>query len=527
MELTEIAIETYHRALDKLVPILQKRSKRSYIGVAVALVVLERIYSFFRVPKSIRHIPAVPYFAMAKSFLTSEAPSSRHQRIVLPVIEKGNGIYVNKLPLEWTVNVATPTSAKHVLLKSEIYPKSESFLKLLGPQSPAVLFLGGKNVGFVNGDAWRKQRKIMNPAFHRSMPIQTMASVMPDFFSAIDKYGDEGIPISTIMRDFTLDVLGHTAFGFDFKALKGDPDNWTRTYHIINDALFNPTANMLTSLNPILSIISPERRRILEAIKKLNGMLEAMIKQKRQEVQSNAQAHAPENEKDLLTLMLEAQQRGEGLATDEELKHNVSGFFLAGHDTTSETLSFYFYNIAKNKDVQRKLREELNAVLGDKPVDVIPTLEQLKSMEYLNCTIKENLRLNGPADNVLPRVATEDMVVDGTPIPKGTVVNVDIHAIHHDTRYWKDPYKFVPERFLPGGEHDSHSGMTWLPFGNGARQCLGMNFSLAEQRLVIAMTVRKYDIEVPKDSIHYDHPILESSKTKAPASLKLIFRKRY
>lgn len=96
MELTEIAIETYHRALDKLVPILQKRSKRSYIGVAVALVVLERIYSFFRVPKSIRHIPAVSYFAMAKALLTAEAPSSRYKRIILPVVKKGNGFYVVK-----------------------------------------------------------------------------------------------------------------------------------------------------------------------------------------------------------------------------------------------------------------------------------------------------------------------------------------------------------------------------------------------------------------------------------------------
>ncbi|CAO3680746.1 unnamed protein product [Rhizopus stolonifer] len=160
-------------------------------------------------------------------------------------------------------------------------------------------------------------------------------------------------------------------------------------------------------------------------------------------------------------------------------------------------------------------------------MDVVPTLDQLKAMEYLNLVLKENLRHNGPADNLLPRIAKEDIIVDGTLIPKGTTVNIDIYAIHHDLKNWEDVEKFIPERFAKGGEHDVHEGLTWLPFSNGARQCIGMSFSLTEQRLILAMMVRRYEISISKDSIHYDHIIMNETTTKAPDSLELIFTKRY
>jgi cytochrome P450 len=119
------------------------------------------------------------------------------------------------------------------------------------------------------------------------------------------------------------------------------------------------------------------------------------------------------------------------------------------------------------------------------------------------------------------------MVVGGTFIPKGTSANIDLYAIHHNTNFWKNPDQFIPERFAEGGEQESHEGLTWLPFGNGARQCIGMNFSLAEQRIVLALMVRKYIIDIPKDSIHYDHVVFDSTQTKAPKSLELTFTKRH
>ncbi|KAG1533374.1 hypothetical protein G6F51_012645 [Rhizopus arrhizus] len=105
-------------ALEGLLPLFQKRSKSSYIVAAILLITVKQIYSFFRVPTNLRHLPIVSFFAMAKSFLTSEPPYSRFKRITFPAIQKGNGFYVSKIPVGWTVYVANPVAAKQLLLKS-------------------------------------------------------------------------------------------------------------------------------------------------------------------------------------------------------------------------------------------------------------------------------------------------------------------------------------------------------------------------------------------------------------------------
>lgn len=110
-------------------------------------------------------------------------------------------------------------------------------------------------------------------------------------------------------------------------------------------------------------------------------------------------------------------------------------------------------------------------------------------MTYINQIMKETLRLNDPAPRVVPRKVTEDTVLSGTFIPKGSMVTVNIYNVHHVDKIWKDSAKFNPDRFAEDGEanRDAGEGMTWLPFGNGARQCLGMNFSLNEQRVLLSM----------------------------------------
>ncbi|KAG1491454.1 hypothetical protein G6F52_013469 [Rhizopus delemar] len=130
-------------------------------------------------------------------------------------------------------------------------------------------------------------------------------------------------------------------------------------------------------------------------------------------------------------------------------------------------------------------------------------------------------------DLLLPRKTAEDIFLAGTFIPKDTNIAVDVGALQRDPRSWKDPDEFVPERFEDDGEQNSHEGLTWIPFGNGTRQCIGMNFSLMEQRLILTMLLRKYEVDLPKNSIHYDHIVYEHPTYICPESLELIFTKRY
>ena len=127
--------------------------------------------------------------------------------------------------------------------------------------------------------------------------------------------------------------------------------------------------------------------------------------------------------------------------------------------------------------------------MGDSPEDIIPTIEQTKQMTYLNQVIKETLRIHNPLCTTPSRVAAEDVELNGTFIPKGTLIDVDIYNLHRNPKYWKDPETFNPNRFAPGGEADNHStsGYPWFAFSNGGRQCIGMNFSMVQQRVVLSM----------------------------------------
>jgi cytochrome P450 len=162
---------------------------------------------------------------------------------------------------------------------------------------------------------------------------------------------------------------------------------------------------------------------------------------------------------------------------------------LAGHDTTANALSFALYYLAENPEIQQRAREEAISVLGDNHEDIIPTVEDTKQMEYINQIMKETLRMNGPASTVVTRVSTEDSELAGSFIPKGTLLNVNIFDTHHSAKNWSDPLTFDPDRFATDRDEKKNSvqGSNWVPFGGGARQCIGMNFSLNEQRVMLSM----------------------------------------
>lgn len=522
----ENALKNYSVTFEKILPILQKRSKASYISAAILLLVVQQVYSFFTPPKHLRSFPRPSFFGIIKSFYLNESVFQRNKKFIAPFMDAGNKFYVSRIPVTWTVYITDPDLAKKVLMKTDNFPKASRIFESFGNDSPLIKFLGDDNVAVSNGHKWRSQRKIMNPAFNRSMPVKTFGSVVPHLFALIDQES-ENVPITTRMKSFTLDVLGLAAFGFDFQSLKGDPEGWTKTYNIFIVTLFNPWTSIFSKLDFLVKYFSAERRRIDAATDKFNSMIDDLTDKRRQDIINGLKNEIPENEKDLLTLMIEADMREGGNTSTEELRHNIALFFLAGHDTTAHTLTFCLYNLAKNKDVQRKLREEILSVLGDEPIDIFPTLEELKQMNYINLVIKENLRHSGPVDMLMARVASEDFDLDGSFLPKGTNVGIDISALHLSEKNWKDPQLFLPGRFEEGGEHDDHSGFNWVPFSNGSRQCLGMNFSLTEQRVVLSMILRKYDIDIPEDSIHRDGIVYDKPFNFAPDSLGLKFTKRY
>ncbi|CAO3627034.1 unnamed protein product [Cunninghamella echinulata] len=362
------------------------------------------------------------------------------------------------------------------------------------------------------------------------MPVKLFASLSHKMFKVMDETIDEPIDATLIMENFTLDVIGKAGFDFDFDSITNLDNEWVQTYHTIRKSLQEPIFFILPFLEKRFLWLFPDRQHKHRLVTKFHNMLDDIIANKRRIMENQKMNNIDDAEKDLLTLMLESELLGEGSLTNEELKSDLNIFFLAGHDTTANTLSSIIYYLAKHPEIQQRAREEAINILGDDAHDIYPTINQLKEFTFINQVIKETLRLNGPLIALTPRITAQDTELGGGIVPKGTPIVVNIYDMHHSKYVWKDPETFNPDRFAKGGEAEqkTREGLTWVPFASGPRMCIGMNFSLAEQRVLISSLLRKYEWKLPEDSIHKEVLITNGvGGILTPKELKINFRRRY
>ncbi|KAI8891346.1 cytochrome P450 [Backusella circina FSU 941] len=502
----------------------KRKQQLAVIGLATALIYY-KLDKALKPPKELGHIPYFGYIQLLLSILRGEKYVDRALRTSIPEINssENRGIYLKPGKSRWLVHISDPEAVKQVLLRQEFYPKAIVFQ----PQEGTFIykFLGGPNILLLNGERWKAHRQVANPAFARSLPVKLFGKVTLSLFEKMDTLDQEPIDWSNLTRAWALDALGMASLDFDFGATKDENSEWVQIYRRVDSALQNPLYFFFPSLDSKYLWMFPKRQKEHVFLDRFIGMLDDIIEKRRSGVKMG-QTHNPfldENEKDLLTLMLESEMEGNGKMTNEELRSNICLFFMAGHDSTANSVSSIVYYLSKYQDVQQRAREEILEILGNESVDIIPTMDQCKAMKYVNQVIKETLRIDGPVPEVLPREAAENTELAGKFIPKGTYVVVNSYDIHHSNKIWENPYEFNPDRFL----NDDISGMKWTPFGNGARQCIGMNFSLYQQRVLIAMLLKKYTFTLPEDSIHKDKLILNGIGILGPRNLNIKFKKRY
>ncbi|KAI9307942.1 cytochrome P450 [Cunninghamella echinulata] len=499
------------------------------LGTAICLVALYSMFEkLMKPPKQLRHLPYVPYTSFIKSLLKRKPYGFLSRELYMPLIDKDHEIFVKQDMLGWTVQVVNPEIAKQIFLKADLFPKAN-----LSKQKGTLRqnLLGTDNIVFTHDkQLWKKHRLLLNPAFHRSMPVKLFASLSHKMFKVMDETIDKPIDATLFMENFTLDVIGKAGFDFDFDSITNLENEWVQTYHTIRKSLQDPIFFLLPFLEKRFLWLFPDRQHKHHLVTKFHNMLDDIITNKRRILENQKMNHIEDAEKDLLTLMLESELLGEGSLTNEELKSDLNIFFLAGHDTTANTLSSIIYYLAKHPEIQQRAREEAISILGDDAHDVYPTIDQLKEFTFINQVIKETLRLNGPLIALTPRITAQDTELGGGIVPKGTPIVVNIYDLHHSKYVWKDPEIFNPDRFAKGGEAEqkNREGLTWVPFASGPRMCIGMNFSLAEQRVLISSLLRKYEWRLPEDSIHKEVLITNGvGGILTPKELKINFIRRY
>lgn len=371
------------------------------------------------------------------------------------------------------VLVTSPEGAKHVLVDNhKNYTKSRSY--------DGLKVMLGTGLLTSEGDFWKRQRRLAQPAFHRerlSRFADQMVSATDDALVSWEKKAKTGeaFDVHEEMMTLTLRIVGLTLFDIDVagKQAADIGEAVTVAVHWCN-------AHVQAIVRVPLAVPIPRNVKFRKALQTLNRLVEDIISQRRG---NTAEKH------DLLAMYMEATDADTGeKMTDKQLRDEVMTLILAGHETTANALSWAFYLLSQNPDVRDRMHEEVTRVLGNRT----PTFEDVRNLEYTGWVLQEAMRLYPPVW-VFERTALSDDEIDGFRIPKGAGVAVSPFVMHRDPAYWENPEKFDPERFSPA-RSASRSKHLYLPFGGGPRVCIGNMFAMMEAQLILARVAQKYQL---------------------------------
>ncbi|MCI0576239.1 MAG: cytochrome P450 [Chloroflexi bacterium] len=392
--------------------------------------------------------------------------------------ERYGDIYRLNLGLTKVVVLNHPRHAQHVLRdQGQNYRKG-------GPMWDAVRGLLGNGLVVSEGDFWLRQRRMMQPHFHR----QRLAGLTDLMVEAIEESLDsweaaaaagEPVNLHQHFNQLTMRVIVRTLFGSALS--REDMEQAGRAIGYALDYIM--TAMITHALPGWLPL--PGKKRYQQALAEFDEVVYRII----------AQSRAGEGEENhLLAMLLNTvdEETGEGMS-DKQLRDEVATIFLAGYETTSIVLTWAYDYLSQQPAVMAKLQAEVHEALQGRR----PTFADLPKLPYTKMVLQEAMRIRPPS-YWLPRTAVADDEMDGYDIPAGTNVISLTYMYHHHPEQWPDPERFDPERFTPEQSAGRHA-FAWVPFGAGQRLCIGRDFSLMEGQLALAMMVQRFDVRRTQD----------------------------
>jgi cytochrome P450 len=373
----------------------------------------------------------------------------------------GTGLYVIRKPEHLREVLAT---------KSSKYRKQHTAFERLSE----VL---GNGLLTSDGEDWKRQRRLVQPAFHPERLREYSLAMQEEATAMAHSWTDGEIrDVSLDMMQLTLRVVTRTLFSHRVEE-EGE---------LVGQAMmqlqetFSSPANFLPDWIPL-----PARSRAAKALADLDSVIYSLIAERRDKDPEVRPA-------DLLQSLLDAvddEGDGKGLS-EKELRDQLMTLFLAGHETTSNALTWTLYLLSQNREAYRKLQEEVDRVLEGRTV----SHDDLDSMPYGDQVIRESMRLYPPVA-VMARKAHEDTEIGPYAVPAGSEVIGWIYHTHRDPEIFTDPERFLPERFAPA-ERDKLPKMAYLPFGGGPRLCVGHAFAMLEARLILATLMQAVDFSL-------------------------------
>lgn len=378
-----------------------------------------------------------------------------------------------------------PAVIQHVLkTNAENYQKSEIQVKRMGH------FLG-KGLLTTHGEAWKTQRRLIQKGFDRKQ-LDALSSIMQD--SLTDSLGDFDrqvrsgpVDIYPQLMKMTFAMVARSLFGARLK--DEDIELVSRTICTVQEFIVRQT--LQPYLNPWFAASGELRRH--EAMRmRADGVLLEYIKDRRQQ---------PPGQDLLQTLMDARYSDGEGMSDALVLSESMQ-LLVAGHETSSNALSWLLYLLSSRPECLGRVREEFDTVLGDAPL----THGDVPKFPFTTQVIQEALRLYPPFW-MIDRMAVEDDRVGDMVIPQGSTVIVFVYGAHHATKHWADPETFEPERFAKENEKQ-RTPFSYVPFGAGPRGCIGGNYAMLQILMILSVLLRRYDLQLTPGQIIEARPMI-------------------
>lgn len=351
---------------------------------------------------------------------------------------------------------------------------NRNFIKPLSFRSPFFRRLVGNGLLTSDGEFWRRQRRLAQPAFHRERINGYGQIMVKDALRLLSTWDDgETIDIHREMMRLTMEIVTHTLFNVD---VTDDADKVTQALSVLVEP-FGSQATLKWILDNRLP--TPANRRFHKTAAKLDEVIYRIIRERR--------AGGNTDEGDLLSMLLQAHDEDDGSQmTDRQLRDEVITLFLAGQETTALALTWAWYLLSQSPEAEERFWQELEEVLGSRA----PEPADMPRLRFTEMIAKESLRLYPPA-YVVGRQAIKDCEIGGYHVPAGMQLFMPTWVVQRDPRFFDNPDEFRPERWTPDFIA-SLAKYAYFPFGGGPRVCIGNSFAMMEIVLLLATIGQRF-----------------------------------
>lgn len=396
-----------------------------------------------------------------------------------------------------------------------------------------------------SGKKWFQRRKMLTPAFHFNileafLPAMNEQSqvLVTKIRQQVIESQEKGAVLDVVpyITYAALDIICETAMGLKIASQSNPNNDYVMAIHRVGSKMIKRVLRPWLWSNFVYYNFSADGREDKVDLSILHNFTMKVIKERKKEALEQKSEVGNENEKidsftssrrrlAFLDMLIEQHLKDPETLNEVDMREEVDTFMFEGHDTTAMSMIWTLFLLGHHPEYQERVQQEIDEIWERDQVDDSKFLNsnQLREMKFLEACIKESLRLF-PSVPFIARVASTDIPHENYVIPKGSTLFLFLHMIHRDPKLFKQPYSFIPNRFIEGSQEYVKNPFAYVPFSAGARNCIGQKFALQEEKVLLATVLRHYRLQSQK---HLDkilmHPELVI-RPKEPIDIRFIPR---